>query len=126
MFALDQTIDPVRGYFLPFSDRKKKSKTTFRRVCPAAANPIAGEQAQRRWVSEWIPMPILSLLIHVVVDAVIFSLLAGISLGLLYVLRQCDVSDSLEKVTISILLIGDLALLLLSLTRIVIKTLRDV
>ena len=54
------------------------------------------------------------------------GLLAGVSLGVFYLLTQLDVSLPFVKVLISVALICDLALLLLSLTRIVIKTLREV
>jgi len=126
MFALDQTIDPIRGFFLPFSERKKTPKTAFQGVYRVAANALAAEPTEKRLLSGWIPGPVLNLLIHLVVSAILFSVLAGISLGFLYVLTQFDITAPFVKVIISVALVCDLGLLLLSVTKSVIKTLRDV
>jgi hypothetical protein len=75
---------------------------------------------------QWISAPILNLLIQVVVDAVMFSLLAGLSLGVLYLSKQFGLAMPFMKGLASVALLGDLALLTLSVTRIVIKTLRDI
>ena len=124
MFALDQTLDPVRGFFLPFSflERKRPPKPTSHETPNTAAVSLAAARIH----SEWIPGPILRLITHVTVDAILFALLAGATLGVFYLLKQLDVSLPFVKVLISVALVCDLALLLLSLTRIVIKTLREV
>jgi hypothetical protein len=78
LFALGQTTDPVRDFFLPFSSPKRRRSATFRGAYAGAAKAPAVERAEERSVSVWIPEAIVILLIHVVVDAIMFSVVAGV------------------------------------------------
>jgi hypothetical protein len=133
MIALDQTIDPIRSFFLPFSFSEwKKSRKQTPREAFGVASPVAasdGDYAEKGLAYRWISGPILCLVIHVAVDSIIFSLVAGMSLGAYYLVAQLTEPQHpvtiFLKTLISVMLICDLILLLVSFTKIAIKTVRD-
>jgi type IV secretory pathway VirB3-like protein len=126
MFTLDQAIDPLRDFFMPFSFPKQRESQGDASV-KGCTRPGAAAQSDGIPTFVSIPKPILVLLISLISNAVMFSVVAGLALLVFYVFREMSVPFSpLIRVLFSGILVADLFLLLLSVSKIVFVALRDV
>jgi len=123
VFTLDQTVDPLRDFFMPFSFPKQSEKLRN----AEAAMPRLGTAADNLLRFAGIPKPIFALLIHLAANAFMFSLVAGLTLLVFYLSQALSIPASpMIKILFQVILIADLLLLLLSVTKIVFRTLRDI